>query len=234
MYKEKKIVAIIPARGGSKRLPNKNILPLCSKPLIGWSIEAALASHYVDEVVLSSDSDTILAEANQYEGVTLLKRPDKLAQDESRSIDVVLHALEVLENNYDYAIVLQPTSPLRTSEDIDKGIRECIDKDAISVIGVCEVEHSPLWSNQLDESMDMSNFLDDKYNNSRSQDLPIYYRINGAFYISKTDSLIKNETFFVKEKIYALLMSQEDSVDIDTKLDFITAQAILKERGLCQ
>lgn len=234
MYKGKKIVAIIPARGGSKRLPNKNILPLCGKPLIGWSIEAALASQYLDEVVLSSDSEAILDEGGKYKGVTLLKRPDALARDESRSIDVVLHALDALHKHYDYAIVLQPTSPLRSAQDIDRGIVECIDKEAISVIGVCEVEHSPLWSNQLDESMDMSDFLDDKYNNSRSQDLPTYYRINGAFYISRTDSLIQNETFFVKEKIYALLMSQEDSVDIDTKLDFIIAQAILKERGLCQ
>jgi CMP-N-acetylneuraminic acid synthetase len=125
---------------------------------------------------------------------------------------------------------LQPTSPLRTTEDIDGAIEMFYNKRATGVIGVCEMEHSPLWANTLDESMSMENFLDDKYNNSRSQDLPTYYRINGAFYMSKVASVLENETFFVKKDIYAYLMSQEDSVDIDTKLDFIVAQAILKER----
>jgi CMP-N-acetylneuraminic acid synthetase len=225
----KKILAIIPARGGSKRLPCKNVLDLAGKPLIAWSIEVAKKSKYIDRVILSSDDTEIIAVAKEWGCDVPFARPKELAEDATRSIDVVTHALKSLEEVYDYVILLQPTSPLRTSEDIDSAIELCLEKEATSVIGVCEMEHSPLWSNTLDESMSMDNFLDDKYNNSRSQDLPTYYRINGAFYMSRVESILEKETFFVKKDIYAFLMSQEHSVDIDTKLDFIIAKAILKE-----
>jgi len=234
MYKNKKILAIIPARGGSKRLPKKNLMDLAGKPLIAYSIKAAKNSKYIDDVILSSESEEILAVGREYGAQTPFVRPKELAEDASRSIDVVTHALKTLQEQYDAVILLQPTSPLRTSKDIDSAIEMFYNKQATSVIGVCEMEHSPLWANTLDESMSMEGFLDDKYNNARSQDLPTYYRINGAFYMSKSESVLENETFFVKKNIYAYLMSQEDSVDIDTKLDFIVAQAILKEREECQ
>ena len=230
MIQKKKILAIIPARGGSKRLPRKNILDLAGKPLIAWSIDAAKGSRYIDRVILSSDDVEIIEVAKRFGCDVPFTRPKELAEDTTRSIDVVTHALKSLEEVYDYVILLQPTSPLRTSEDIDAAIELCLEKEATSVIGVCEMEHSPLWSNTLDESMSMERFLDEKYNNSRSQDLPTYYRINGAFYMSKVESVLKEETFFVQKNIYASLMSQEHSVDIDTKLDFIVAKAILKER----
>lgn len=230
MIKDKKILAIVPARGGSKRLPGKNILDLAQKPLIAWTIEAAQASNYIDRVILSSDDAEIIKVAEAFGCDVPFVRPKELAQDTTRSIDVVTHALKSLKEQYDYVILLQPTSPLRTAEDIDKGIALCVEKEATSVIGVCEMEHSPLWANTLDETMSMENFLDEKYNNSRSQDLPTYYRINGAFYMSRVASVLQEETFFVKKNIYATLMSQEHSVDIDTKLDFIIANAILKER----
>lgn len=230
MIQDKKILAIIPARGGSKRLPHKNILPLDDKPLLAWSIESAQKSKYIDRVILSSDDEEIVAVAKEYGADVPFIRPSELAKDETRSIDVVIHALQELQESYEYVILLQPTSPLRTQEDIDRAIELCLEKDATSIIGVCEMEHSPLWSNTLDESMSMDNFLDDKYNNSRSQDLPMYYRINGAFYMSRVSSVLEHETFFISKDIYASLMSQEHSVDIDTKLDFIVAQAILKER----
>ena len=230
MERDKKILAIIPARGGSKRLPKKNLMDLNGKPLIAYTIVAAQNSRYIDKVILSSDDEAIIKVAKEYGCDVPFVRPKALAQDETRSIDVVTHALQTLDEKFDDVILLQPTSPLRTTEDIDGAIEMFYNKRATSVIGVCEMEHSPLWANTLDESMSMENFLDDKYNNSRSQDLPTYYRINGAFYMSKVASVLENETFFVKKDIYAYLMSQEDSVDIDTKLDFIVAQAILKER----
>lgn len=230
MIQEKKILAIIAARGGSKRLPRKNILDLAGKPLLAWSIDAAKNSRYIDRVILSSDDAEIIKVAQEFGCDVPFIRPKELAEDTTRSIDVVTHALRSLEDVYDYVILLQPTSPLRTSQDIDSAIELCLEKEATSVIGICEMEHSPLWSNTLDESMSMENFLDEKYNNSRSQDLPTYYRVNGAFYMSKVKSVLNEETFFVKENIYGSLMSQEHSVDIDTKLDFIVAKAILKER----
>jgi len=229
VYKGKKILAIIPARGGSKRLPRKNILDLAGKPLMAWSIEAAKGSKYIDRVILSSDDEEIIKVAKEWGCDVPFTRPKELAQDTTRSINVVTHAIKALTESYNDVILLQPTSPLRTSEDIDSAIEQFYAKDASSLIGVCEVEHSPLWSNTLDESMSMDNFLDDKYNNARSQDLPTYYRINGAFYMSRVESVIKNETFFVKKDIYGFLMSQEHSVDIDTKLDFIIAEAVLKQ-----
>jgi CMP-N-acetylneuraminic acid synthetase len=228
VYNNKKILAIIPARGGSKRLPRKNVLNLANKPLIAWSIESAKNSKYIDKLILSSDDEEIINVAKKFGCEVPFVRPKELAQDETRSIDVVLHTLKTLKENYDYVILLQPTSPLRTTKDIDKAIEFYFEKEATSVIGVCEMEHSPLWANTLDETMSMENFLDDKYNNSRSQDLPTFYRINGAFYMSTVDSIVKNETFFVKENIFAFLMSQEHSVDIDTKLDFIVAEVVLK------
>jgi len=226
MIEGKKILAIVPARGGSKRLPNKNILELGGKPLVAWSIEAALGSKYIDRVILSSDSKEICEVAKAYGADIPFIRPKELAQDTSQSIEFVLHALETLQEAYDYAIVLQPTSPLRTAQDIDGGIEEFVAKGATSVIGVCENEHSPLWSNTLDETLSMEHFLDNAYNNARSQDLPVFYRINGAFYMSRVASLLQKKTFFVEKDIYAYIMPQEHSVDIDTKLDFIIAEAV--------
>lgn len=227
MFEGKKILAIIPARGGSKRLPNKNILKIGSKPLIAWSIEAAKKSKYIDNLIVSTDSQEIYDVANKYGANTPFLRPSELAQDDTRSIDVVIHALEFYKDEYDYVILLQPTSPLRETSDIDGAIEHCFSKDATSVIGVCEVVHSPLWSNTLDASLSMDDFLDDKYNNSRSQDLPTYYRINGAFYMSKAKSVLENETFFVKKNIYAYIMTQDNSADIDTKLDFMVSEALI-------
>ena len=229
MYNNKKILAIIPARGGSKRLPHKNILKLKDKPLIAWSIESAKNSKYIDKLILSSDDKKIIDVAKKFGCEVPFVRPKELAQDETRSIDVVLHALKTLKESYDYVILLQPTSPLRTTQDIDEAIELCFEKKATSIVGVCEMEHSPLWANTLDETMSMENFLDEQYNNSRSQDLPTFYRINGAFYMSKVESVLKNETFFVKENIFAFLMSQEHSVDIDTKLNFVVAEAVLND-----
>ena len=231
MYNNKKILAIIPARGGSKRLANKNLLPLNGKPLIGWSIDEAKVSKYIDRLIVSTDSQEIREVAKAFGADTPFLRPSELAEDETRSIDVVIHAVHFLKaENYDYVILLQPTSPLRDVDDIDGAIEYFFDKNATSIIGVCEMEHSPIWSNTLDEDRSMDRFLDPKYNNSRSQDLPTYYRINGAFYMSKVNSVLENETFFIDHDIYAYIMSLEHSVDIDTYIDFTTAEAILKQK----
>ncbi|MDO8454884.1 MAG: acylneuraminate cytidylyltransferase family protein [Sulfurimonas sp.] len=233
MFNGKKILAIILARGGSKRLPNKNILPLGGKPLIAWSIDEAKKSKYIDTVMVTTDSLEIYDVALKHGAELPFLRPAELAQDETKSIDVILHALDFYkEEKFDDVIIFQPTSPLRDVDDIDGAIEFFYAKNATSVVGVCEVEHSPLWSNTLDESLSMDNFLDDKYNNFRSQDLPVYYRINGAFYMSKIDSVIEKKSFFIKQDIYAYVMSQEHSADIDTKLDFIIAEALLKQKDL--
>ena len=197
----KTFLAIIPARGGSKRLPRKNLLDLCGKPLIAWSIEAALKSKYISKVIVSSDDEEILNIAKEYKA-DFIKRPDELASDTATTFDALKHTLENV-GKYDYVVLLQPTSPLRSEKHIDEAIELLEEKSADAIISVCEMEHSPLWSNILDENLDMSNFLRDEVLNKRSQDLPKYYRLNGAIYICKTEELLENKGFFIKENIFA-------------------------------
>jgi CMP-N-acetylneuraminic acid synthetase len=223
----RRFLAIIPARQGSKRLPGKNKLLLGGKPLICWSIEAAKESHYIDEIIISSDDKKILQIAQQ-NGVKSLKRPKKLASDSATTFDVIKHVLEHI-TGYDYVVLLQPTSPLRDATDIDKAIEFLIEKSADAVISVCTMEHSPLWSNTLPEDKSMQGFLREDVVNKRSQDLQQYYRLNGAIYIVKIDMFLQEKSFFLKENIFAYIMSQEKSVDIDTELDFKLAQLLIKE-----
>jgi CMP-N-acetylneuraminic acid synthetase len=230
---KKRFLAIITARGGSKRLPNKNIMLLDDKPLIAHTIKAALDSEYIDDLIVSTDSKAIADVAQSYGANVPFMRPDSLAQDDTTSIDVIIHATNEYEkisgDEYEYIILLQPTSPLRDSSDIDNGIKEMLDKKADAIIGVTPMEHSPLWSNTLNESRSMEGFLKDELKNSRSQDLPDYFRINGALYVCKKDRLIKEHGFMIKDNIYAHVMSNEHSIDIDTKMDFLIAQTIIKE-----
>ena len=225
----KTFLAIIPARGGSKRLPRKNLLDLCGKPLIAWSIEAALKSKYISKVIVSSDDEEILNIAKEYKA-DFIKRPDELASDTATTFDALKHTLENV-GKYDYVVLLQPTSPLRSEKHIDEAIELLEEKSADAIISVCEMEHSPLWSNILDENLDMSNFLRDEVLNKRSQDLPKYYRLNGAIYICKTEELLENKGFFIKENIYAYKMDKKHSVDIDEEIDFVIAEKLMQHNN---
>ena len=225
----KTFLAIIPARGGSKRLPRKNVLDLCGKPLIAYSIEAGLKSKYISKVVVTSDDNEILTISKEYGAVTI-NRPEYLANDTATTFDALEHTINSLEK-YDYIVLLQPTSPLRNEKHIDEAIALLNEKDANAVISVCETEHSPLWCNTLDEELNMSNFLSKEILNKRSQDLPKYYRINGAIYICKTEELLKNKGFFLKDKVFAYIMDKKDSVDIDEEIDFKLAQFCLTLQG---
>ena len=225
----KTFLVIIPARGGSKRLPRKNLLDLCGKPLIAWSIEAALKSKYISKVIVSSDDEEILNIAKEYKA-DFIKRPDELASDTATTFDTLKHTLENVEK-YDYVVLLQPTSPLRTEKHINEAIELLEEKNADAIISVCEMEHSPLWSNTLDENLDITNFLRDEVLNKRSQDLPKYYRLNGAIYICKTDKLLQNKGFFLKENIYAYKMNKKHSVDIDEEIDFIIAEKLMQHNN---
>ena len=225
MYKDKTFLAIIPARGGSKRLPRKNVLDLNGKPLIAYSIEAGLKSKYIDKVIVSSDDDEILNISKKF-GANILKRPDKLASDTATSFDAIKHTIENVEK-YDYIILLQPTSPLRYFKHIDEAIELLFDKKADAVVSVCEMDHSPLWSNTLDDSLSMNNFLKDEILNKRSQDLDKFYRLNGAIYICKTNKLLEEETFFLKNNIFAYKMDRKSSIDIDEEIDFKIAEVLI-------
>jgi len=224
MYRDKTFLAIIPARGGSKRLPRKNILNLHGKPLIAWSIEAGLKSQYIDAVVVTSDDDEILDISKKF-GAETIKRPDELAGDTATTFDAIKHTIDNLEK-YDYIVLLQPTSPLRDEKHINEAIELLESKNADAAVSVCEMNHSPLWSNTLPEDGNMKGFLRDEVLNKRSQDLEKYYRLNGGIYICKTDKLLEEESFFLQDNIFAYKMDRKSSIDIDTHGDFIYAELL--------
>jgi len=225
MYQDKTFLAVIPARGGSKRLPRKNVLDLCGKPLIAWSIEAGLQSKYINKVIVTSDDDEILEVSKKY-GADAIQRPDDLASDTATTFDAIKHAIDNCEK-YDYVVLLQATSPLRDEKHIDEVIELLESKNADAVISVCEMDHSPLWSNTLDENLSMKGFLKDEVLHKRSQDLEKYYRLNGAIYICKTDKLLANKSFFLKNNIFAYKMDRKSSSDIDEEIDFKIAEVLM-------
>lgn len=226
MYKNKTFIGIIPARGGSKRLPRKNTLSLCGKPLIAWTIEAGLKSKYIDKLIVTSDDDEILKISRDY-GADIIKRPYKLATDTATTFDAVKHVLENTGQNYDYIVLLQPTSPLRNEKHIDDAIKLLFQKKADAVISVCEVDNSPLWCNTLPTDGSLKGFLKEDVINKRSQDLDKFNRINGAIYICQIDKLLENKSFFLKDNIFAYVMDKKHSIDVDEEIDFYVAETIL-------
>lgn len=231
MIDGKTIVAIIPARGGSKRLPHKNILPLQNKPLIAWSIDAGLQSQFVDRVIVSTDCISIADIATKYGAEVPFIRPDNIAGDFASTDSVILHCLEKISEQFkaDIVVILQPTSPLRTSSDIDMALRKLVDNKANGVVSVCECEHSPFWSNTLPDDGNMSAFIKNEVKGKRSQDLPNCYRLNGAIYAFTTDSIIKNKGISYEDNVFSVEMPTIRSVDIDHALDFKLAEVILSE-----
>lgn len=233
MPPEPRVLAVIPARAGSKRLPEKNLAELAGRPLIAWTICAALEAGFIQTVMVSTDSDRI-AEASRRHGAEVpFLRPAELADDTASSVDVVLHALDAYQQRgqtFDYVLLLQPTSPLRTAQDIQAGWQLLRDKQADAVISVCEVEHSPLWSNRLPEDGSLAGFLRPEVLGKRSQDLPVHYRLNGALYLISVSRLMQERRFMLDQGAYALIMPRERSVDIDTSLDLKFASLMLGER----
>ena len=222
----KNVLAIIPARGGSKRLPNKNILDIGGKPMISWTIEASLKSKYIDQVYVSSEDENII-QISTNSGSKIIKRPEILANDEASTLSVLNHAISKIDTQFEYIILLQPTSPLRNHVHIDEALELIIKEKANAVISVCKTNHSPQWSNMLPENGNMDNFIDQKIKDKRSQDLDQYYRINGAIYIYKINELIDQQTLFLNKKTFAYVMERNCSVDIDTRIDFELCSILL-------
>lgn len=221
-------LAVIPARSGSKGLKDKNIKLLNQKPLMAYSIEAAVQSGLFHNIHVSTDSQQYAEIARQYGADVPFLRNEELSSDIATTWDAmrfVLQEYEKIGESYDTITVLQPTSPLRTAEDIKNAYRFFVDKNADSVVSVCEVEHSPLWSNVLPENRCLNGFLRPDINGPRQQ-LPVYYRINGAIYIVKSQFL-KEKGNLYGENGYAYVMQKEHSVDIDDKMDFAMAELLL-------
>lgn len=223
-------IAIIPARSGSKGLPDKNILPLQGKPLLAYSIEAACASGMFDTIHVSTDSSRYADIARDFGADEPFLRSAETSSDTASSEDAIREVLlryRECGQLFDTFMLLQPTSPLRTAEDIRSAFRLLEEKQADSVISVCEMEHSPLWANTLPEDGNMAGFIRTE-GNKRRQELETYYRMNGAIYLVKTDFFLRTGSLY-GDKSYAYKMPAGRSADIDGRTDFLIAEALLGE-----
>jgi len=230
----KKILAIIPARGGSKGIPRKNIQIVAGKPLIFYTIEKALQSKYIDRTVVSTDDNEIAEIAKKY-GAEVLIRPKELALDDTPDLPVFQHAIKYLreKENYcsDLVINLRPTCPLRSVADIDNAIEKMLKNNCDSVRTITEVKHHPYWTSKIEgdhilpflENCDVSKYY-------RRQLLPDAYITNGAADVLKSDIIMNNNNLY-GEDIRGIIIPAERSVDIDTEFDLKLVEVLLKERG---
>ena len=231
MSKRNSYLAVIPARGGSKRLPGKNLMEIAGKPLIAWTIEAALASGMFDRVMVNTDSEQIAEIARQHNAEVPFLRPAKLASDKTTTLAVLEHNVNELKKKasfpYTHLTLLQPTSPLRTAEDIIGAIEFLEATEGDAVISICKTEHSPLWSNTLPLDNSLDGFIPEKIQKTPSQDLPSYYRLNGAIYICNINRMLAEKTLFLPSNCYGYVMSRKSSIDIDAQSDVDLAPSYL-------
>lgn len=224
MINGNRVLGVIPARGGSKGVPGKNIRQVGGKPLIAWTIEAAHSSEYLDRVVLSSDDPGIIAVAQQYNCDVPFVRDPQLAGDSTPTIDVVLDVLNRCPG-FDWIVLLQPTSPLRSGHDIDQAIERCAALNAPSCASVCLVQESPYWMFTLNRDARLAALIPNQVV-TRRQDLPPVYSLNGAIYVCASE-WIRRERKFVTAETVAYEMPVERSLDLDTESDFLRLQIIL-------
>tara|TARA_Y200000002_G_scaffold131509_1_gene108340 strand:- start:19219 stop:19908 length:690 start_codon:yes stop_codon:yes gene_type:complete len=220
-------VALIPARGGSKGLKKKNLYPVNNKPLISWTIESAISSHYLEKIFVSSDDNSILEIASK-EGVNCIERPANLAKDTSSMESVIMHSIEQIDKQgirFKYLILLQPTSPLRDSKDIDSACKKFIQLKADSLISVTNVESSVLKTLVKDNNGFLRPAFDNKFPSMNRQQLPLAYKPNGAIYIINKKLFLNNPTLFQKNTaMYE--MKENKSIDVDSINDIHTIEKL--------
>ena len=229
-----KNLAIIPARSGSKGLRDKNIKELAGIPLLGYTIKAALDSRLFDTVMLSTDSEEYGEIAKKFGAQVPFLRSAYTSSDTASSWDAVKEVFcrySEMGCEYETITLLQPTSPLRTADDIIRAHNLFWEKRANSVISVCEAEHSPCWSNIIETDLSMRHFAQTDHPTSYRQELQTYYRLNGAIYIINKEMLNNIDSMY-EERCYAYIMEQSHSIDIDSELDFVIAEAVIKKEEL--
>lgn len=226
MIAGKRVLAVIPARGGSKGVPGKNIRPLAGRPLIAWTIAAAGHAPEIDRAVVSSEDADIIETARQWGGEAPFVRPAELARDDTPGIAPALHALDALPESYDYVVLLQPTSPLRTGADISAALALCVEQNAPACVSVSAPQHAPWWMFRLDEARRMHSLFPKDALPARRQDMPEVYALNGAVYVAKVSWLRETRSFLTPETV-AYVMPRERALDIDTELDFTVAEAVV-------
>ena len=225
MYKGNKILAVVPARGGSKSIYKKNITPVNGKELIVFTLDTAKGSKYIDEIVVSTDSEEI-AQVVRREGVRVLPRPAELAQDTSKTIDVLMHVIETLaEEGYDYLVLLQPTQPLKLPEHIDSAIEQLIDNHYSSLVSVFPADNHPLLLRTMDEDKRLKPLLNTS-STVRRQDFKKYYVVNGTIYINRIKDLTLDTS--LNDNEYGFEMSSEFNLDIDEPDDLKKFESMLQ------
>lgn len=226
-----KSIAIIPARSGSKGLPDKNIKDLNGKPLMAYTIEAAIKSRCFDTVMVSTDSEKYADIARTYGAEVPFLRSEENSSDTATSwdmVDEVISRYKIIGKEFDTFCLLQPTSPLRTAQDIINAFDLFREQASLAVVSVCEAEHSPLLCGHLPANKEFIDFVDVD-NIKRRQDGGIFYRLNGAIYIVDIKKF-SNDRFLYQQGSFAYVMPQERSVDIDSELDFMHAQLIINHK----
>ena len=231
-----RVLGVIIARGGSKGLPRKNLLPLAGKPLIAHTIEAALESRRLDRFVVSTEDREIAEVARRYGADVPFMRPAELATDDILVFPVLRHATGWLEEHEgylpEYVLLLQPTTPLRTAQDIDNAIEVAIENDADTVVGYSPAKQHPYWMRRITEDGRLVEFLPSEWGEARRQELPPVGYPGGFIFIAKRDFLQHHDTFY-SDKTYPYVFKKEQAIDIDTLIDLRLAELVLKE-GLLQ
>ncbi len=222
-----KILALIPARGGSKGIPRKNIKPLAGKPLIAWTISEALKSRYLDEVVVSTEDAEIAEVARQWGASLPFMRPKELAQDDTPGAMPAIHALQALPG-YDVVLLLQPTSPLRTTADIDAFVGKALAEKPRSMTSVYPTPKNPYWMYTLGGASRLQPIMGGQTMHRR-QDMPAIYAANGALYWAEKAWLNANNTFVTSETV-GYIMPAERSIDLDSQVDWQLAELLLQLR----
>ena len=220
MIKKFSVLAIIPARGGSKGVKDKNIKDLNGKPLISHTIINASRSKYIDKVLVSTDNIKIAEISKLFGAHVPFLRPDEISGDDAKTIDAVIYTIEKLKDvkeQYDILILLQPTSPLRTTQDIDNALEIFLESSMQSLVSVCKVTIS---NNMLKKILNINSTI-------RRQDMPQFYRVNGAIYINYIKEISRETSF--NDNVIPFVMSIQNSIDIDSIDDFILAEKFLKK-----
>ena len=230
---KERVLGVIPARGGSKTIPRKNIRDLLGIPLIAYTIREALKAKTLTRLIVSSEDSEILAVARKYGAETPFVRPRELATDDSLTIDVVIHAITTVEEQegtkYNYVVVLQPTTPLRTAEDIDTAVMKLIESGADSVISIVNVGAIHPYRMKTIVNGLLVDYADEEIENMPRQKLPPVYIRNGSIYATKRDVLVEERTFKGKTCI-PYEMPEERSVNIDNKFDLMLAESLLRAK----
>lgn len=232
MIDNKKILAIIPARGGSKGIPRKNTKLLNGKPLIAYTIEESKKSKYIDEILVSTEDNEIADISIKYGVEIPFLRPMELAKDSTPGIEPIIHAIGWLKEEnkkFDYVLCIQCTSPLRTAEQIDEAIEKLVHEGADSIVSICESEVNPYWMKKVDDGK-LKDFMESTNFYARRQDLPTIYRLNGAIYAGKTEIILKNKNWYT-ENTLPYIMNELSSIDIDNIIDFKFVEFLLKEKN---